>query len=61
MKRDENGDTEIQKIEFAISAQLRRLLSIPEDVKRQTCRFCENHESILTKETCCTGCSKLVK
>jgi len=25
----------------------------------QTCRFCENPESILTKETCCTGCSKL--
>ena len=25
----------------------------------QTCRFCENPESTLTKETCCTGCSKL--
>jgi len=25
----------------------------------QTCRFCENRKSILTKETCCTGCSKL--
>ena len=25
----------------------------------QTCRFCENPESILTKETCCSGCSKI--
>lgn len=28
-------------------------------MKNQTCNFCENPESIITKETCCTGCSKL--
>ena len=28
-------------------------------VNKQMCRFCENPSSILTKETCCTGCSKL--
>ena len=28
-------------------------------VPNQTCRFCNNPESILTPETCCTGCSKL--
>lgn len=27
--------------------------------KNQTCRFCEDPNSILTKETCCTGCSML--
>lgn len=27
----------------------------------QTCSFCENPESILTTNTCCTGCSKLKK
>jgi hypothetical protein len=27
--------------------------------KNQTCRFCENPDSILSKETCCTNCSKL--
>ena len=27
--------------------------------KRQTCRFCENPESIIEKDTCCTGCSIL--
>lgn len=26
--------------------------------KNQTCRFCEDPSSILTKETCCSGCSK---
>ncbi len=26
----------------------------------QTCRFCEQPNSILEKNTCCTGCSKLV-
>lgn len=25
----------------------------------QVCRFCLNPESILTLETCCTGCIKL--
>ena len=25
----------------------------------QTCNFCNNPESILTEDTCCTGCSKL--
>jgi hypothetical protein len=25
----------------------------------QTCRFCLDPESILTQETCCTGCSRL--
>lgn len=27
--------------------------------KDQTCNHCNNPESILTPETCCTGCSKL--
>ncbi len=27
--------------------------------KDQTCNFCQNPDSILTKNTCCTGCSKL--
>lgn len=27
--------------------------------KDQTCNFCLNPDSILTPETCCTGCSKL--
>jgi hypothetical protein len=27
----------------------------------QTCRFCENSESIISPETCCTGCSILEK
>jgi coenzyme F420-reducing hydrogenase gamma subunit len=27
---------------------------------KQECRFCLDENSILTKETCCTGCSKLV-
>lgn len=27
----------------------------------QTCTFCENPASILEKNTCCTGCSKLPK
>jgi hypothetical protein len=26
---------------------------------KQTCRFCLNPDSILSKETCCSGCSKL--
>lgn len=30
-------------------------------MKEQTCRFCEDPDSILTPETCCTGCSKLHK
>jgi len=25
----------------------------------QTCNFCKNPESILKRETCCTGCSKI--
>lgn len=25
----------------------------------QTCRFCDDPKSILTKDTCCTGCSRL--
>jgi hypothetical protein len=25
----------------------------------QSCTFCLNPESIISKETCCTGCSKL--
>lgn len=25
----------------------------------QICTFCQDPENILTKETCCTGCSKL--
>lgn len=28
-------------------------------VPTQTCTHCENPDSILTKDTCCTGCSKL--
>lgn len=30
-------------------------------LQEQTCRFCLDPESILTKETCCTGCSILRK
>ena len=33
----------------------------PSQLKEQLCSFCENPESTLTEETCCTGCSKLVK
>lgn len=29
-------------------------------MKKQTCNFCENPESILYRETCCSGCSKIV-
>ncbi len=25
----------------------------------QVCNFCNNPESILTRETCCSGCSKI--
>ena len=28
-------------------------------IEAQTCRFCEDADNLLTKETCCTGCSKL--
>lgn len=28
---------------------------------KMECNFCNNFESILTKETCCTGCNKLKK
>jgi hypothetical protein len=28
-------------------------------VNNQTCRYCENPENILEKDTCCSGCSKI--
>jgi len=28
-------------------------------MKNQTCRFCEDPDSILTRETCCSCCSKI--
>lgn len=53
--------TEMQKMEHAIAAQMRRILPNFEYQEDQTCRFCNSPESILTEEACCTGCSKLVK
>lgn len=29
-------------------------------MNKQTCIYCENINSILTKETCCSGCSKIL-
>lgn len=31
------------------------------DTSEQSCRFCDDPNSILIKETCCTGCNKLVE
>lgn len=28
-------------------------------MENQTCRFCNHSESILSRETCCSGCSKI--
>ena len=28
-------------------------------MENQICRFCEKADSILTRETCCSGCSKI--
>ncbi len=56
MTREEMIES-MRKMEDIIIRKYRELTSLY--LPNQTFKFCENPNSILTEDTCCTGCSKL--
>jgi cytochrome c2 len=64
MRNDGHNNVIVKKLMSKVSwnimnARMDRKAGKSPWTKDQTCRFCENPESILSKGTCCTGCSKL--
>lgn len=46
----------IEKVDKMKYEDMKKVLEVNE---KQFCTFCLKNDSIISKETCCTGCSKL--